>query len=356
MKSKEQQTGKDEISLKQLLLFIRKKYSFILGRWRVLLLCGIFGGLLGLTYSLLKKKTYTAELSFILEGGSQSGIGGYSNIAAQFGLNLGGSGSVFRETDNIIAFVKSRNMIAQTLLSKGSFGSGNELLVDRYVKANELDKKWTKNERLRNLRFSPTETTYLQDSLLNKIYEGIIKNDLEVSKPDKKLSILILKMHSKDELFAKEFAEKLLENVVDFYVKVQTKKEAENVAVLKHHTDSVRTLLNNALYGVAFASEANPNPNPALQRLVLPSQKKMVDVEMNKAILIELVKNLELAEISLRRVTPLVQVIDKPVLPLENNKTGKLTATFLGSFAGVLLGLLSVVIRRFLNNVYRDPV
>ena len=90
----------------------------------------------------------------------------------------------------------------------------------------------------------------------------------------KKLSIVILRMRSKDELFAKEFAEKLLDNVVKFYTIVQTKRESENVRVLQHHTDSVRMLLNNALYGVAFSTEANPNPNPALQRLRLPSQKK----------------------------------------------------------------------------------
>ena len=121
MTPKEQRTETDELSLRQILLLIRRRYANILGKWRVVLLCGVIGGLLGLTYSLVKKKTYTAKLSFILEGGSQSGISGYSNIAAQFGLNLGGSGSVFRETDNIIAFVKSRNMIVQTLLSKATF-------------------------------------------------------------------------------------------------------------------------------------------------------------------------------------------------------------------------------------------
>ena len=350
------QTEKDELSLKELLLLIRRKYSLIFGKWRVLLLCGIIGALLGLSYSLLKKITYTAKLSFILEGGSQSGMEGYSNIAAQFGLNIGGSGSVFRETDNIIAFIKSRNMIVQTLLTEGDFGGKKELLVDHYVRLNHLREKWEKNERLRNLKFSPSAENYLQDSLLNKFHEHIVKSELDVEKPDKKLSIVILRMRSKDELFAKEFAEKLLDNVVKFYTIVQTKRESENVRVLQHHTDSVRMLLNNALYGVAFSTEANPNPNPALQRLRLPSQKKMVDVEMSKAILTELVKNLELAEISLRKVTPLVQIIDKPVLPLENNKTRKLTATFIGGVLGVLLSLLFIVVKRYLSRVYNEPV
>ena len=77
---------------------------------------------------------------------------------------------------------------------------------------------------------------------------------------------------------------------------------------------------------------------------------------MSKAILTELVKNLELAEISLRKVTPLVQIIDKPVLPLENNKTRKLTATFIGGVLGVLLSLLFIVVKRYLSRVYNEPV
>lgn len=356
MKPKEQQTEKDELSLKEVLLVIRSKYALLFGKWRVVVLCGIVGGLLGLTYSLIKKITYTAQLSFILEGDSQSGMEGYSNIAAQFGLNIGGSGSVFREADNIIAFIKSRNMIVQTLLSYGDFNGKKELLVDRYVRLNELREKWKNNKRLSGLQFSPATSSYLQDSLLNKFYEHIVKNDLDVQKPDKKLSIVILNMSSKDELFAKQFTERLLDNVIQFYTVVQTKKESENVRVLQHHTDSVRNLLNSALYGVAFSSEANPNPNPALQRLRLPSQKKMVDVEMSKAILTELVKNLELAEISLRKVTPLVQVIDQPVLPLENNKTRKLTATIVGGFVGAIIAILFILIRRYLSKVYKDPV
>src|SRR5690606_19611836 len=128
----------------------------------------------------------------------------------------------------------------------------------------------------------------------------------------------------KGELFAKAFVEQLLQNVKEFYTEVQTKKASENVTILKRHTDSVRILLNSAISGVALSTDANPNPNPAFQRLRVSSQKKMVDVEMNRAILTELIKNLELAEISLRKETPLFQVIDNPVLPLEKHKLGKI--------------------------------
>lgn len=339
---------KDEILLGDLLLMLRKKYSFIISKRKTIFLCALLGGLLGLGYSWYKKAVYTAELSFILEGGSESGLGSYANIAAQFGMNIGSGGSVFQEKDNVIAIIKSRKMIVQTLLSEGDFNGKNELLVDRYLESSGLRKKWGDNPRLANISFQSGLLSLTHDSLLNKFHEQIVKRQVEVEKPDKKLDIIILRYKGKDELFAKLFTETLLRNVTEFYTQVQTKKAAENVTILRRHTDSVRRLLDVAISGVAVSTDANPNPNPAYQRLRVSSQKKMVDVEMNRAILTELIKNLELAEITLRKETPLVQIIDTPVLPLEEHKLGKIMGSFIGILTGLAFCICYIICRRHL--------
>jgi hypothetical protein len=95
-----------------------------------------------------------------------------------------------------------------------------------------------------------------------------------------------------------------------------------------------------ALYAAIKAHDANPNLNPAMQVLRVPSQQRQVDVQANTAILTELVKNLELAKLALRRETPLIQVIDKPVLPLEKEQLGKLKGMIIGAF---LAGFLTVL-------------
>ena len=121
--------------------------------------------------------------------------------------------------------------------------------------------------------------------------------------------------------------------------------------ILRHQADSVRGLLNSALTGVAVSSDANPNMNPALKRLMVPSQRRMVDVEMNKAILEELVKNLEIAEIGLRKETPLVQVIDSPVLPLEYTRLSKLKGIVFGILIGGVLILGYFSLRLYLRAI-----
>lgn len=61
---------------------------------------------------------------------------------------------------------------------------------------------------------------------------------------------------------------------------------------------------------VAASADANPNPNLGRQTLRVPSQRKQGDVQINQAILAQLVQNLEIAKMSLRTETPLIQVID----------------------------------------------
>jgi uncharacterized protein involved in exopolysaccharide biosynthesis len=77
--------------------------------------------------------------------------------------------------------------------------------------------------------------------------------------------------------------------------------------------------------------------NPALNVNRAPSAKRQVDVQANTAILTELVKQTELAKVTLRKETPLIQVIDRPILPLPEDKFGIVKGII---FGGVLAGLL----------------
>jgi hypothetical protein len=59
-----------------------------------------------------------------------------------------------------------------------------------------------------------------------------------------------------------------------------------------------------------------------------------------------LVKNLELSKLSLRKETPLIQVIDKPILPLPMEKFGKSKGVLLGGFLAGFLVVIGLIGRR----------
>ncbi len=343
------QIQSDEISLKELIVKVNGLLNYLVSKWLMILTAGLICGALAVAYSLIKEDRYTAKLNFMLDDQSATGgsLGAAASIAAQLGFNLGGlSGSGgFFQGDNIIEFLKSRSMIDKTLLTEVQFEDGKDLLVNRYIAYNGLRKKWEDKRHLTNIQFKDTVGIYLQDSLMATFYRSILKHNLVVDKPDKKYNIIALEMETTDEVFSKLFVETLIKNASDFYIQTRTLKAEENLEVLTRQVDSVRRELDAAIGGVAAAIDANPNPNPGLQRLRVGSQKRTVDVQANTAILTELVKNQELAKITLRNEKPIIQVLDRPILPLEDNSIKITTAASTGFMLGFFLSCLMFVFR-----------
>jgi uncharacterized protein involved in exopolysaccharide biosynthesis len=191
----------------------------------------------------------------------------------------------------------------------------------------------------------------IQDSVLMAMHQDVIKNLLTVAKLDKKLSILKVAVQSEDELFSKAFTEALVSEVSQFYVETKTKKSKANLAILQFQADSIRNQLNRAISGVAQSNDDIPNLNAARQVLRSSTQQRQIDVQANTAILTELVKNLELSKLSLRKETPLIQVIDKPILPLPVEKFGKSKGTLLGGFLAGFLVVVFLIGKRLIGQI-----
>jgi uncharacterized protein involved in exopolysaccharide biosynthesis len=332
----------DEISLKELIQKAGEWFAFFKSKWKIIVLAGIIGGLLGLGYSFTKKTIYTAKLSFALEEKGNMSGSGLASVAAQFGLGgIGGSeGGVF-SGGNMIELLKSRFLIEKTLLSTVNINGKSDLLLNRYIRFNKLDKSWAKKKNLANLKFTSADRstfTLQQDSVLGIISMGLMKNNIAVAQQDKKLSIINITVASTDEVFAKVFSEKLIETVTDFYIETKTKKSRGNVMLLQNRADSVQRELNSALYG--RAQFGDQNMGLIRQQAAVPKLKQEMRVQMLGALYGELVKNLEFAKLTLMREEPLVQIIDQPILPLSKERLGKLKAMIIGGF---LLGFLSLL-------------
>lgn len=347
-------TNSGEISLADLISKIKSALGYIKSKWIIILLFSIIGALLGLSYAIVKKPTYTAVCTFVLEDAKSSGgMGQYATLASLAGINIanGNGGGIF-EGDNIIELYKSRTMIEKALLSSCSFDGKNQLLIERYIQKNKLRETW-KKENISNINFegNPDQFNRKQDSIITSIVELFNNKLLSVTKPDKKLSIISVQVETKDELFSKYFNEKLVQNVNDFYVQTKTKKSSQNLKLLQHQADSVKAILNSSIYGVASAIDAAPNANPQMSTLRASSQRKQIDVQTNSAIYGEVVKNLEVTRMSLRQDVPLIQVIDKPVLPLRVSKTGKIMGVIIGFLLSLFLTVGILVCKKIISKL-----
>jgi hypothetical protein len=347
----------DEISIRELVSKIKSSVRYAKSRRKILVWFTISGFVIGVLCALLISPSYKAVSTFVLEENGHSGglgLGQYSSLASLAGIDIGGgSEKGLFQGDNILELYKSRLMLEKTLLTPVEINGKKQLLISRYFESTKNWLPWKKKNNLADLDFNRVPNTFSrkQDSILRDIVKNFNKNILTVTKPDKKLSIIKVEIKFEDELFAQLFNQTLVQTVNDFYVQTQTRKTAQSVRVLQYQADSVREILNSSMGKVAASTDANPNPNPTLKSLTLPSQKKQIDVQANGAIYTEIIKNLEVSKISLRQETPLIQLIDEPIIPLEVDKVGKVLGAFVGVIAGFFLGIFYLLFARFYSFV-----
>jgi len=322
----------DEISLKEVIFKIREWYQFLLTKWKLIILVSALGGAIGLTYAFFQKPIYKAELTFALED-EKSGGGGLSGalgLASSIGIDLGGGGGLSGAFSgaNLTALMKSRKIIEKTLLSPVVYNGKIISLADYYIEFNRMREGWKKNLNLKNIQFPVTSDrsnfTLQQDSILKFFFISIVNKHLEVGQIDKKISIINVTVNSIEEGFSKEFCETLARVTTDYYVELKTKKSKQNVAILQKQVDDIKSKLNYSMIGSWGLEKVN--------------------TQVNSTILGQLSINLELSKASLRKETPFIQIIDRPILPLDKERVSKIKSLLLcGFLAGFLTALYLVL-------------
>ena len=346
----------ESFSLLNLINSIKDWLIYLLSNLKeIIIITSIFLSVV-LLYNYIKSPVHYARTSFVLDSESSSNsIGDIASLASLAGINASSfidASSLF-QIDNIQELYRSNSMIKQTLLTDSDFGNERSLLINRLASNEKIDKKWDKlnvdfssyNSKSNNLR--------VHDSILNEVVKIIKEKYLLVDKPSRKTTILEIGFDHKDELFAKSFNENLVSIVNDFYFKTKTQKTGENLKILERQADSVKKVLDKSILFLAEKDQSIPNPNPLTKVSLVPYQKALVDVQANGAIYQQIVTQLELAKVTHRNNTPLIQIIDKPVLPLENSRLKLFECFVYGIFGGLFFSVLYYSFLRFYKSLIK---
>jgi len=346
----------ESFSLLNLINSIKDLFTYLMSNLKgIVIITSILLSLV-LLFNFIKSPVHYARTSFVLDSESSSNsIGDIASLASLAGINASSfidASSLF-QIDNIQELYRSNSMIKQTLLTDSDFGNERSLLIDRLASNEKIDKKWDKlnvdfssyNSKSNNLR--------VHDSILNEVVKIIKEKYLLVDKPSRKTTILEIGFDHKDELFAKSFNENLVSIVNDFYFKTKTQKTGENLKILERQADSVKKVLDKSILFLAEKDQSIPNPNPLTKVSLVPYQKALVDVQANGAIYQQIVTQLELAKVTHRNNTPLIQIIDKPVLPLENSRLKLFECFVYGIFGGLFFSVLYYSFLRFYKSLIK---
>jgi len=357
MQSESNMPNEEKISLKNVFQGFKQWLVFIMDKRKKILYGSLITLALLLSYNYLKSPVYYANTSFVLENDASASLGSLSSLASMSGINTSSlmSASNLFQIDNIQELYRSNNMLRQTLLEDVTINGKSQKLIDYFARAQKLEKKWVK-EKVYLKDFYKHEKLYsrAQDSVLKEAIKLIKKDFLIVEKPNRNTSILNVGFKHKDEVFTKIFNEVLVNKVNSFYYKTQTKKTAFNLKVLQVQTDSVKRLLDMSFLALAEIDQNLPNLNPLVKTAKVPYQKAMANLQANQAIYLEVVKQLELAKVTHRNKTPLIQIIDKPSFPLENSRWKFLNVLILGIFGGGALIVLLLSLQRIIRQALEE--
>jgi hypothetical protein len=325
---------KKTIVLGDVLESVKRFLSYLRSQCKLIALCGLLGLVLPLIYRALQKPAYAASTTFILEEKSATG-GGLAGIASQVGLDLGslGSGSSLFTGDNILDIIKSRVIIEKVLLTPISGNSG-KTLADLYLEFSGMREKLPAPV---SFAIPAVAHTVYQDSVLYVMYDQIAKKNVSVDRLNKKGSIFKIVTVSQNQIFSKNFAERLLKETTTYYVNVKTSSALANVKRLQARGDSLLRVLNAKSYNAA--SFQILDPNVAFKSMSVPAEVSSRDKSIVFSIYAEVTKNLEMSRIALVSQTPVIQLLDVPKYPLMDDRKSYLFLGLVGFIAGIFAAI-----------------
>ncbi len=335
-----------DIKLTEIISQIEKLFKILLQRWKLLVIVGFVGGVLGFVYASIQKPSYIARLSFMLND-KDSGIpSSLSSLAGLAGLG-GGAGST--SDDRIVFMASSRFILANALLTKETINGKNDLLINHYIDFNQMVDGFASDTALQGFeRFTHSEQnqlTYQENKVMDKVIKAFLEGKMLSITAKKKTGlvtqsagIVLLEFNSLSENFSKLFTENLYEKLSSYYVNKSIERQLFHYNIIQHRADSIQEeLLKTENSGAAFIDQ---NQNVVRMSRRMDGERLRKKMDILNMMYGEVLKNLEIAKFTLENQTPSLIVVDIPTLPLEKKKMSRLKTAIVGAF---LLGVLAAM-------------
>jgi uncharacterized protein involved in exopolysaccharide biosynthesis len=318
----------NEISLKDIYLNAMKWLNYLVTNWWKIILVGLIGGVFGFIYAGNQPVTFTAKTTFVVEEGknSTSNLGGLASLAGQFGVDVSGGGGGVFSGDNILLYFKSNSLAREVLLSRYDTNS-LQSVADVYIAVYGLKETWEKSDNIGKVNFPSLDLkkkySRLQDSLLQIVINGINNKQFSIAKTDKKSSFIEVSVTMQNENLAKVYCDRVVELAVEKYLVIKTKRQKVSVDKLQARVDSIANLLRQkTVSGASLQTNSSTmDINPMYRTgTTVAVESTLRDKNMLASIFATVTQNLEMAKFTLSQETPLIQIIDYPILPLNKEK------------------------------------
>lgn len=320
---------------------------------------------------------FSGNLTFMINEDEAEDIGGLSGLLGTLGIKAPGTGGSEHNLEKVLQLFRSRRIVENTLFQKVKiegkldyignhildiYGGINELTED-YESFNGLIKKrgWVdfvrENDNFRLKSDSIQGFGKLENIVLNDLlYDRVTGNpELGISPMigsaiDENSGIMNLSASTLSEELTIIFLEKLYDQLSDYYINKTVEKQLKVYGILQAKNDSILQVLALADYALADFEDSNRNLTTIkgeIKRTRLRRDAKIMEIMYGESI-----KQLEMAEFSLKRKTPYVQLIDWPKRPINPKGKSLLMGLIYSIILGMILGITYIIVRK----IFRDAL
>lgn len=351
MDSGQQAVKSEYVSFKELVSGIQSCLEEIKVHKKILFACLLFCLALGVYNRWVSKKVFEAEVSFMINE-EQNTASGLSGSLGQFSGLLGIGTDI--NLQKILELAKSRRIAEKVFSGKIKINEKEDLLANHFINELEKNHQWIKSSfvlqenPLKGFRFKefiPEKFNVLENQALKNMHSLFL--EILSTEVSEKTAIMKLQVQFTQEEVTYELANRLYNEMSNFYIDKMIEKQRETYNDLKHKTDSLKALIESKQYklaGIKDSYRAAWLYQEEVPKTILDQEIRMLQMVYGEAL-----KNREIASFSLETRTPFIQAIDLPIIPLKVIQQSWLKAIVLALFYGLIIGCGIILIRKFLR-------
>ena len=294
-----------------------KLFSLIRDKRKTLLFMSVSIFLASFVYfQFIADPVYTAKASVIPTGDSGGDFSGLTGAAAQIGLSFPVANESIAWDELFFEILRSDGIKRKLLNTEFQLKKSQQVQTLRQLLLNHLD-----------LENKPSEIGEIR-------INNYLKKQVRVTKT--RFSPLIhIQMDAHDPLLASNMINTLVQLSNEMQVDIKTRQMGQKRQFIEERIVEVKKELSQAESGLKNFRERNRRPNKS-PSLLLEESRLMRDVTLQNNLYLTLQTQFEEAKIEEVERTPMVEIVDEPVPPLDKTSPRVIMSTILTTFLGIV--------------------
>ena len=278
----------------------------------------------------IQPPVYQSSVSVLLPENQTNSIGGLAGLASQFGVNMPTGPKADLSSPSLFPELLNSRTFAEKILEK-------KFYTKRYGEKLTL---------LSILTHGISEPKHSRDIL---VFQAVQRFKSMINfEQNPKSTFSVIRVNAFEPLFAKELTELVLSQLEELNRFYKNQSVNEKIDFIDQRISSVKDDLEKSEQRIKIFNEQNRQiSSPSLS---LEQDRLERNVEIQRGIFLTLKQELELAKIEEVQSASIVQVLDKPQIPLGPINKNIILTIFLSSFVGAILGIGIGFFRSYLDN------